>query len=251
MFQQLSTRPDEPVLPLAIACAEIQPLWSLYAKNNTYKLYNLYLIVILEGTNQRKLEQVFPLALLYSQDVGQIGVEKVTEQIAEQFTEVVLNGIIWKGRHLQVRVIYVIGDNLSQNQLSGITRSWSHGKSCRFCHFVMADLANANSADYLSSGANQTSQEYMEVIAAKSNNDILPHSITNVRALHRIPYFLMKTTTFSIITTFNCIMEIQCKMSKKTQLFCLNFQKPLWASSSEAERKIERERENLKGKRDN
>ena len=198
MFQQLSLRPDEPVLPLAIACDEIQPLGSLYAANNTYKLYNFYLIMILEGTTQRKLEQVFPLVLLYSRDVGQIGIEKVTEQIAEQFTEVVLNGIIWKGRQLQVRVIYIIGDNLSQNQLSGITRSWSHGKSCRYCHFVMADLANANSADDLSSGANRTSQEYMEVIVAESNNDILPHGFTNVPALHRIPYFAMNTTTFSL-----------------------------------------------------
>ena len=83
----------------------------------------------MEGTNQRKLEQVFPLALIYSQDVGEIGLKTITEQIAEQFRELVENGMIWKGRRLQVRVIYIIGDNLSQNQLCGLTRSWSHGKS--------------------------------------------------------------------------------------------------------------------------
>ena len=42
-------------------------------------------------------------------------------------------------------------------------------------------------------------------------------------------------------------MELQCRMSKKTQLFCLNFRKPLWASSSEAERERER-RQVFKGK---
>ena len=197
VFQQLSLQPDEPVILLAIACDEVQPLGSLYAKNNKYKLYNFYLIVILEGTNQRKLEQVFPLALIYSQDVGQIGIENITEQIAEQFRELLQDGIIWKGHHLQVRVIYVIGDNLSQNQLSGITRSWSHGKSCRFCHYIMADLNNANSADDLYSDAHRTSEEYMEVIAASSNNDILPHGFTNVPVLHKIPYFYMNTTTFA------------------------------------------------------
>ena len=38
---------------------------------------------------------------------------------------------------------------------------------------------------------------------------------------------------------------------QKNTTFCLNFRKPLWASSSEAERKIGRETENLKGKGDN
>ena len=42
-------------------------------------------------------------------------------------------------------------------------------------------------------------------------------------------------------------MEIQCRVSKKTQLFCLNFRKPLWASSSEAEREREK-RQECKGK---
>ena len=38
---------------------------------------------------------------------------------------------------------------------------------------------------------------------------------------------------------------------QKKTTFLPKFSKPLWASSSEAERKIVRERENLKGRRDN
>ena len=38
---------------------------------------------------------------------------------------------------------------------------------------------------------------------------------------------------------------------QKNTTFCLNFRKPLWASSSEAERKREKEGGNLKGKTDN
>ena len=198
LYQELSIQEDQPVLLLAIACDEVQPLASLYAKNSCYKLWNFYVIVILEGTNQRKLEQVFPLALIYSQDVGEIGLKRITEEIYEQFTEVVLNGMIWKGRRLQVRVMYIIGDNLSQNQLCGLTRSWSHGKCCRICHYIMADLATANTAASLSTAAIRTPQEYMEVIRAEANDDILPHGFTSVPVLHNIPYIHPNTNIYCL-----------------------------------------------------
>ena len=50
-------------------------------------------------------------------------------------------------------------------------------------------------------------------------------------------------------TVFIRIMEVQCKYAKNN--FCLNFRNPLWESSSEAERKREREERFLKGERDN
>ena len=53
-----------------------------------------------------------------------------------------------------------------------------------------------------------------------------------------------------IKTVFIRIMEIQCKYAKNNN-FCLNFRNPLWESSSEAERKREREERFLKGERDN
>ena len=106
--------------------------------------------------------------------------------------------MIWKGRRLQVRVMYIIGDNLSQNQLCGLTRSWSHGKCCRFCHYLMADLATANTAASLSTAAIRTPQEYMEVIRAEANDDILPHGFTSVPVLHNIPYIHPNTNIYCL-----------------------------------------------------
>ena len=196
IYQKISISSDELVILLGLYCDEVLPLQALYAKNYNYKLYNFYITIILEGPTQRKLEQVFPLCLIYTKDVGELGLKTITEEIADRVRAVVSNGITYNGHHYQVRLVYVIGDNLSQNQLSGITRSWTSGKSCRFCHFRMADLETPNSVNDLAPAAPRTSEEYVDVIVAEQNDHILPHGFTHVPALHRIPHFPMNTTTF-------------------------------------------------------
>ena len=198
IFRDIPFHSGEPVIPLGLYCDEVLPLQALYARNANYKLYNFYTCILLEGPNQRKLEQVFPLCLLYTKDVGEVGLKVITEAIVSRLTDVVSNGITFNGEHYQVRFFYVIGDNLSQNQLSGLTRSWTCGKSCRYCHFRMADLATPNSVQDMAPAAPRTSAEYIDVIAAEANDEILPHGFTHVPALHRIPYFPMNTTTFSL-----------------------------------------------------
>ena len=62
----------------------------------------------------------------------------------------------------------------------------------------MADLATPNSVQDLAPAAQRTSEEYIDVITAEQNDDILPQGFTHVPALHRIPHFPMNTTTFSL-----------------------------------------------------
>ena len=103
-------------------------------------LFTAFTTVTTSNIPNTELEQVFPLSLIYCKDVGEIGLKRITEEIDKHFLEIVLNGMIWKGRRLQVRVMYIIGDNLSQNQVCGWTRSWSQGKCCRYCHYIIADF---------------------------------------------------------------------------------------------------------------
>ena len=198
IFRDIPFNSHVPVIPLGLYCDEVLPLQALYAKNSNYKLYNFYIVILLEGPNQRKLEQVFPLCLLYTKDVGEVGLKVITEAIASRLTDVVSNGITYNGEHYQVRLFYVLGDNLSQNQLSGVTRSWTSGKACRYCHFRMTDLATPNLVADMAPAAPRTSEEYIDVIAAEENDEILPHGFTHVPALHHIPHFPMNTTTFSL-----------------------------------------------------
>ena len=71
------------------------------------RLFTAFTTVTTTNIPNTELEQVFPLALSYSKDVGKIGLKRITEEIYEQFRELVLNGMIWKGRRLQVRVSFV------------------------------------------------------------------------------------------------------------------------------------------------
>lgn len=87
VFQQLNLQPDEPFILWAIASQEVQPLGSLYVQSNTYKF--CYLIVILQGTNQRTPEQLFPLTLIYSEHVVSIDLPNITEKPAKQYTQLV------------------------------------------------------------------------------------------------------------------------------------------------------------------
>ena len=198
IFRDIAIHSGEPVIPLGLYCDEVLPLQALYARNANYKLYNFYIVILIEGPNQRKLEQVFPLCLLYTKDVGEVGLKVLTEAIVSRLRDVVSNGITYNGDHYQVRFFMVIGDNLSQNQLCGITRSWTSGKSCRYCHFRMADLATPKSVQDMAPAEPRTSEEYIDVIAAEANDLMLPYGFTHVPALHRIPWFPMNTTTFSL-----------------------------------------------------
>ena len=62
----------------------------------------------------------------------------------------------------------------------------------------MADLATANTAANMSSADIRTSQEYLEVIIAGNNNDILPYGFTSVPALHKITYIDLNRTIYCV-----------------------------------------------------
>ena len=198
IYQELSITSTEPVILLAIFCDEVTPMGTLNAKNSLFKLFNFYVIVILAGPTQRRLEQIFPLCLIHSADISELGLEQVTRQVAEQFQDVVRHGLSFKGRRYQARVIYVTGDNLGQNQLLGLTLSWRHGKSCRFCHYRMSELpAVASAADFMT-GVDRTALEFQETITAAENEEPLQHGFVSMPAFHTIPFFPMHSSTFTL-----------------------------------------------------
>ena len=198
IYQQLSITSPDPVILLAIFCDEVTPFGSLYAKSSAYKLFNFYVIVILPGPKQRKLEQVFPICLILSADITELGLEQVTEKIAQMFTDLISHGFEFNGRRYQARVIYVVGDNLGQNQLAGLTLSWRSGKSCRFCHYRMSGLQNVNRAADLCTGEERTSLEYEETIEKALNNEQLSYGFTNMPSFHTIPYLPKNTSSFTL-----------------------------------------------------
>ena len=78
----------------------------MYGKSSTYKLFNFYVIVILPGPKQRKMDQVLPLCLILSAQISELGLEQVMQKIAENIATVVSNGFfcqrtqISSARHL-------------------------------------------------------------------------------------------------------------------------------------------------------
>ena len=198
IYQELQIATPDPVILLAVFCDEVTPFGSLYAKSSAYKLFNFYVIIILPGPKQRKLDQVFPLCLILSAQISELGLEQVTQKIAENLATVVSNGFFFNGRKYQARVIYIIGDNLGQNQLLGLTLSWQTGKSCRFCHYRMAELRSVNSAEDFQTGADRTALEYEETISAALNGETLRHGFTSMPSFHTIPFLPRNSTTYTL-----------------------------------------------------
>ena len=114
------------------------------------------------------------------------------------FTDLISHGFEFNGRRYQARVIYMIGDNLGQNQLAGLTLSWRSGKSCRFCHYRMSGLQNVNRAADLCTGEERTTLEYEETIEKALNNEQLSYGFTNMPSFHTIPYLPKNTSSFTL-----------------------------------------------------
>ena len=49
------------------------------------RLFTAFTTVTTSNIPNTELEQVFPLALIYCQDVGEIGLKRITEEIDKQF----------------------------------------------------------------------------------------------------------------------------------------------------------------------
>ena len=120
------------------------PIGSSSAK---HKVLGFYYSIFTSLESCSKLDLIQTLALLFEKDVEFFGLSVCLKATIDELKKLVLEGLYDKKfkRHIQVRVISSLGDNLEQVSVCGIRKNFSTMQhACRKCFCSKSDLCNAD-----------------------------------------------------------------------------------------------------------
>ena len=71
-----------------------------------------------------KRATIATLALLNQSDITEFGLSVCLKKVISELTDIVNTGILDGKRHIQVRIIANLGDNLGQNEVTSLLTLW-------------------------------------------------------------------------------------------------------------------------------
>lgn len=132
------------LLPLLVYFDDYEPCNPLGSHSGVYKIGAMYFSLgCIPPKYSSQLENIFLWGLFYSSDRKHFGNKNTFKKFVETLSDLELNGIDIIVDDVRINVkfalVFIVGDNLGVNSITGMSESFSSKYFCRMCRCTKAD----------------------------------------------------------------------------------------------------------------